>query len=192
MISIRSERRPMGLRVAVLLAIFVAMAATPFGFVIDTYRQNNGCEAYFDLSIAYNFDPSSCLEYTVRKYIVPLIALAAPSLFVIFVLIFKEATRQSELTNSKQEYYAFLLTSISAASFGLSVKLIAGMSCEGFGCLGTAPLLAVSFIIFPPLVFGASLWFLCARYEWKKNRYLATAVVETVLLILAYTQTPLI
>ena len=179
------------LKVYILVFLFLVLAVESIMPYIATFRQNRGCETYLNLAKAYNFSPLSCLQYSLQKYIVPAVAMVLPFLFIILVILFKEKKKECPPTKLRKEKIAFLLSVFSILTFMLSYDLITGIRCEGFGCLGLAPLIAASVIIFPPLIFGFSLWFLMARYQWKKQKFLAVAIVQIILLIGAYMQTPL-
>lgn len=172
----------------IMFFIFATISILPY---ISNFQDNRGCEAYLNLSKVYNFSPSPCVQYVLQKYVVPSVATILPFGFSMIVTLSKEKNKKYRLVKSKQQKSAFWLTILAALIFLLSIVLIRGISCEGFGCLGLGPLIAVIIIIFPPLIFGSFLWFLLTRYQWGKRQFLAIAITQVVLVFVAYIQTPL-
>jgi hypothetical protein len=179
-------------KVYTLAFLFLVLSVISVMPTISNFRENRGCEAYVNLAKEYNFPPSSCFQYSLQKYVIPAVAMISPFVFNILIILFKEKKKKYQPAKSKQEKIAFSLSVFASLTFLLSFILIRGIRCEGFGCLGLAPLVAASIGILPPLIFGFSLWFLIARYQWGKQEFLVVAIVQILLLIVAYIQTPLI
>ena len=174
-----------GYILATIFLILAVMATVPS---ITLFQGNRGCEGYLNLAKQYNFTPpESCFAYSFQKYIIPSVAMASPFLFIALVLLLKERKKQYQLTKPKQEKIAFWLLSFVILTFLLSFVLIKG-GCEGFGCLALGPLIAAGIGIFSLLVFGFSLWFLGARYQWSRGRFLAVTIGLVSLLVFAYFQ----
>jgi hypothetical protein len=176
----------------ILIVVFLMLAVMAVIPSVNHFQQNKGCEAYFNLAKEHGLTPSSCSRYCFGKYVVPSVAMASPFLFVLFILLFKEKQKHCQLTQSKQERISFWLLIAVVLLFLFSFILIKSIHCEGFGCLGLAPLIGASIVIFPPLILGFSLWFLKARYQWGKKQFLAVVIGLIILLLLAYAQTPLL
>ena len=175
-----------------LVVIFLILAVMAVIPSVTNFQQNNGCEGYLSLAKQYGFAPSSCSQYYFDKYIIPSVAMASPFLFILLILLFKEKKKDYQATKPKQEKISFWLSISMVILFLLSFVLIRSIHCESFGCLGLAPLIAASIAIFPPLIFGFSLWFLKVRYQWGKIKFLAATISLIILLLLAYSQTPLL
>jgi len=112
-----------------------------------------------------------------------------PFIFFSIILLFKEKRKEYKSNLPKQEKIAFWLSMFAILSFLLSFVWIKSIPCEGFGCFGLAPLILASMVIFPPLIFGSSLWFLHVRYQWGKRKFLAVTIALIFLILLAYFQT---
>ena len=173
---------------AIMFFILATISILPY---ISNFHYNRGCEAYLNLSKEYNFSPSSCTQYILQKYVLPSVGTILPFAFSMIITLFKEKNRKYRLIMSKQQKSAFWLTVFATLAFLLSIIFIRGVPCEGFGCLGLGPLIAVIVIIFPPLIFGSFLWFIWARYQWGKRQFLAIATAQVVFAFVAYLQTPL-
>ena len=140
----------------------------------------------------YGIVPDSCFQHYLNKALIPSIAMALPFLFFLGILFFKERRKEYQFIKSKQEKISFRLSIFMALISLLSFVLIKSIHCEGFGCLGLAPLIAGSIGIFPPLIFGFSLWFLKTRYQWASRNFIAVMIGLILLLVIAYFQTPLL
>ncbi len=174
-----------------LIVVFLILAIMAIVPSVTNFQQNNGCEEYLSLAKEYGFTPSSCSQYYFDNYIIPSVVVVSPFLFILLVLLFKEKKKDYQFTKLKQEKISFWLSTITVILFWSSLILIRSIRCDGFGCLGLAPLIAASIAIFPPLILGFSLWFLKVRYQWGKIKFLAVTIGLIVLLVLAYLQTPL-
>ena len=163
---------------------------------IANFRTAGGCQEYLDsaqyFEQQYGLAPDSCFQHFLNKALIPSIVMALPFIFISGILFFKEKKKEYQIIKPKQEKIAFWFLIFTVLLFLLSFILIKSIRCEGFGCLGLAPLIAASIGVLPPLIFGFSLWFLKARYQWGKWKFLAVTMGLIFLLVLAYFQTPLL
>ena len=178
------------LRVYILALVLLAQAAWVVVPSVRSFRNNRGCQGYFDLATQYGFRPKSCFQYSLDKYVVPAMAMASPFVFVALVMLWKERRQAYLVGKLRQQALAYWLVMISSLMALLSFAVIGSIRCEGFGCLGLAPMVATTSIVVPPLVCGVSLWFLAARYQWSPRLFLATSIGVSLCLMLAYSQTP--
>ena len=179
-------------RVYILTVAFLVLI---FFIFIANFRYPS-CQQYLYsaqyIQQQYGITPDSCFQHYLDKAIVPSIVMSLPFAFFLGILFFKERKKEYQFIKSKQEKIAFLLSISTVLFFLFSFVLIKSIRCEGFGCLGLAPLIAGSIGIFPPLIFGFSLWFLKSRYQWVNKNFLATTIGLVLLLVIAYFQTPLL
>ena len=179
-------------RVYILAIAFLVLII----FIFVANFRGASCEQYLYLAQyiqqQYGIAPDSCLQHYLNKAFIPSMVMSLPFLFFFVILFFKERKKEYQCIKSKQEKISFGLSIFTVLIFLLSFVFIKSIHCEGFGCLGLAPLIAGSVGIFPPLIFGFSLWFLGARYQWTKKKFLAATVGLIVLLVIAYFQTPLL
>lgn len=164
---------------AVCCLIFVL--AIVASFVYD-FQDNQGCAQI------YSIVPVSCSQYSLQQYVFPAIATALPFLFIFLVLIFKERKGAYQLTKLKQEKTSFWFFILTIIIFLLSIVFIKSIRCESFGCLGLSPLILFDIVVFPPLIFSFSLWFLKSRYHWEKWKFLMMSITLAILLLFAYIQ----
>lgn len=177
----------------VLAGVFLALALL---IIIAIFRATESCAQHLE-SARYNQEnygsaPSTCFQYFLNKAVQPALGMSLPFFFLAGVLLTKEKRRERQSGKPKQEKIAFALSISTVLTFLLSLILIRSIRCEGFGCLGLAPLIALVLSVFPPLLFVFALWYLQARYPWNNRHFLAVAVTLALLTLLAYAQTPLL
>ncbi len=140
----------------------------------------------------YGIAPRTCFQNYLNKALIPSVIITLPLIFLSGILFLKERKKAYRLKKSRQEGIAFWLFIFSVISLFVSIILIRSIPCEGFACVALGPLIAVIYAVFPPLIFGFSLWFFKSRYQWENRRFLAVTVGLILLLLLAYAQTPLL
>lgn len=180
-------------RTYILAVAFLILAVLPF---VANFRAASGCQeilqAANDMERDYGLTPQTCLHYYINKVVIPSAAFALPFAFLSLILFFKEKKKAYPIIRLKQEKIAFWLSIFTFISFLVSFVLIGSMKCEGFGCFGLSTLISRLIYVFTLLISIFSLWFLKARYQWKIGKFLAVIFSLLVLLLIAYSQTPLL
>ena len=175
--------------------ILAAMLLILVLLVFVAYFRAADCQQYLYLAQyrqqEYGIAPDSCLQNYLRNALIPSVVIALPFVFLLATFFLKERRKEFRFTKSKQEGIAFWLSVVTIELILLFLVLIKSIRCEGFGCLALGSLVAAAIAIFPPLIFGFSLWFLRSRYQWENQRFLAMTAGVIFLLLLAYFQTAL-
>jgi hypothetical protein len=162
--------------------------------VAAMFARSGGCARYEELR-GYALEqgapgPQSCFAYLLDRSIIPSLAISLPFLFCAAMLGYKEKRHFSVAAargGGRQELLAYRSGIVAAALLLLATALIRSIRCEGFGCLGLAPLIALTLSTFPPLLLASVLSFARVRYEWPARQFPIAAVILAVLTGLAYT-----
>ena len=183
-----SRRAPVSGRAYVLAGAMLLPSVLLAGMYV---RAAGSCRQYQEtaryMQENYGSVPVSCARHFLQEVFPPAGGLALPGIFLAAVLFSQEKRRAVRLDRTRQEAIAFWLA-LSSILLALGfIVVVKTTRCEGFGCLGLGPLIAVGVGVFPPLILGASLWFLAARYRWKERGLLKTALVLLTLVGLAGT-----
>ena len=179
-------------KVYILISIFIVLVI----LIFTANLLNINCEQYLYstqyIQQQYNITPDSCLEHYINKALIPSIAMALPFVFIAIILFLKEKKKEYQINKAKHENIAFWLLIFTVLFFLISLILIKNISCDGFGCLSLAPIIASSITIFPLLIFVFSLWFLKAHYQWKKQKFIVIIICLLILLLVGYLKSPLV
>lgn len=171
----------LALSIVIITGIFLGSGTCRQHLESARYNQQN-----------YGIAPSGCFQYFVNNALIPSLIVSLPFIFLAAVLFTKEWRIDYPSHQPKHEKIAFTLSISTVLILFLFLALVMSIDCEGFGCLGIAPLIALTIGAFPPLLFSFSLWYLKARYLWRNWQFLVVTISVVLLTLLAYTQTPLL